>query len=198
MTLTKIKKFFLKHLPLILGILLIIIFIIVDIYLPKKALIILTLIFLLLIIVGNILLKHISKAYEIKIPIKDKIATLEKLYEIFNLEKTNTLVFVNTKKSEIVDSTMKYFKEAKPVEHKKNFSIILPRVKLTDLKKFLKKVEPELLIFHQFATIEEGKKRAMHSMSACIEKKLIIRFDKNTFTKEDVKEITNEFKKVNN
>ena len=198
MTLTKIKKFFLRYLPIIVSIILIVAFILIDIFLPKKALLIITLFLIILIIIGNILLKHISKAYEVKLPIKDKTATLDKLYEIFNLEKTNTLVFVNTKKSEIVDITIKYFKEAKPVEHKKNYSIILPKIKLTDLKKYLKKVEPELLIFHQFATIEEGKKRAMHSMSACIEKKLIIRFDKNTFTKEDVKEITNEFKKVNN
>lgn len=198
MTLTNIKKFFIKHLPLILCILLIIVLIIVDVFLPKKAMIILTLIFLFLIIVGNIALRFISKAYERKIPIKDKITTLEKLYEIFNLEKTNTLVFVNTRNEDIVEKTVKYFKEAKPVEHKKNYSIILPRVKLTDLKKYYKKVEPELLIFHQFATLEEGKKKATHSMSACIEKKLIIRFDKNTFTKEKVKEIIEEFKKVNN
>lgn len=195
MTLTNLKKIFLKHLPLILGVLLIFIVIIVDIFLSKKAMIILTLIFLLLIIIGNIVLRLISKAYERKIPIKDKITTLEKLYEIFNLEKTNTLVFVNTKNEDIVEKTVKYFKEAKPVEHKKNYSIILPRVKLTDLKKYYKKVEPELLIFHQFATIEEGKKKATHSMSACIEKKLIIRFDKNTFTKEEVKEIVEELKK---
>lgn len=195
MTLTNIKKFFLKHLPLILCIILITIVVLVDIFLPKKAMLILTLVFILLIIVGNVVLRYISKAYEIKIPLKDKISTLEKLYEIFNLEKTNTLVFVNTKNNDIVDKTTKYFKEAKPVEHKKNYSIILPRVKLTELKKYYKKVEPELLIFHQFATIEEGKKRATHSMSACIEKKLIIRFDKNTFTKEEVKEIVEEFKK---
>lgn len=198
MTLTNIKKFFLHHLPIIIGIFLIIIFIIANIFLSKKAMLIFTLIFLILIIIANIVLRIISKAYEVKIPLKDKITTLEKLYEIFNLEKTNTLVFVNTKSEEIVHKTTDYFKAAKPVEHKKNYSIILPRVKLADLKKYYKKVEPELLIFHQFATLEEGKKKATHSMSACIEKKLIIRFAKNTFTKDEVKEIIEEFKKVNN
>lgn len=177
----------------IIGILLVVLLIISSIYFSKATSIILAIISVLTCIIARVVVKNNSKYFEVHLPITNKMDTIEKIYNIFNLEKTNTIVFINTKDEELLKKTQDFFKGSNKINHKKNYSLILPKVTIKDLKKYYESNDPELLIIHQFANKTE-QKNALHTLSICIEKELILSFDKEHFTKEEINKIEKELK----
>lgn len=190
MNISKIKIFIKKYLPLIVIIIIMTILSIICAIVPKDISFYIFLIVFIVSIVLRIILEIISKRRRIKIPISDKTSTIIKLYELFNLENTNTLVVINTKEESIVNNAKKLFPGSRENNHKGTYSIMLPTNNLKTIKLFLENNSPERIIIHQFVTkIEDNSKRINHTLSICIDKYLIVQYRKDIFSKEEIKNI---------
>lgn len=192
----KIKKIFEKYFPFILIILFVVITIVIYIYLPK---VIAAKVFITLFIISialRIIIEILSKTNQIKLSINNKIDTIKELYNLFNLEKSNTIVAINTTDEKVLARAKKLFPGSRETKQKDIYSILLPKVTLKAILLFLKDNDPDRIIIHQFNKQIDNKLKSINrSISICIDEILIIQYSKNTFTKEEIKDIKEKLSK---
>lgn len=190
MNLNKIKNFLKKYSVYIFIILVFLITIVIYSILPTEisSKVFFTIFFISIIL--RIVVEILSRANQITIPIDNKTNTIKKVYELFDLESTRTIVAINTKDEKVLTRAKKLFPGSRENKRKDLYSILLPTVTLKTLVLFLKDNEPERIIIHQFNKALENKPQSVgRSLSICIDNKLIIQYSKNTFTKEEIKNI---------
>ncbi len=185
MSLSNIKKFLNKHLPLILIIVVIVATLIVSITCSTETSLKIFITVFIITIIFRIIISIVSKSNQITINIKDKTNTLVKLYEIFDLENINTIVAINTKDETILKNAKKLFPGSKEQKQKDLYSIMLPKASIKNLKLFLKDNDPERIIIHNFKKYKDKTE----TLSMCLDEKLIIQYNKSSYTKEQIKEI---------
>lgn len=195
MNLNKIKRFFNKYFIFIFLLIVLLITILIHILLPTNIAIIVYLSIFAISLVLRLIVEILSNLNQIKINIDNKKDIVKKLYELFNLENTSTIVAINTRNELVLSRAKKLFPGSRETKQKDIYSILLPKVTLKTILLFLKDNDPERIIIHQFnKTLEDKPKSVGHTLSICIDDKLIIRYSKNTFTKEEIIKIREELK----
>lgn len=195
MNLNKIKRFFNKYFIFIFLLIVLLITTLIYIILPTNIAIIVYISIFAISLVLRLIVEILSNLNQIKINIDNKKDTIKKLYELFNLENTSTIVAINTRNELVLSRAKKLFPGSRETKQKDIYSILLPKVTLKTILLFLKDNDPERIIIHQFnKTLENKPKSVGHTLSICIDDKLIIRYSKNTFTKEEILKIKEELK----
>ena len=102
MSLNNIKKFLNKYFIFIFLFIVLLVTVLIYVLLPTNIAITVYISIFAISIILRIIVEILSKSNQIKIKIKDKKNTIIKLYEIFDLENTNTIVAINTKDETIL------------------------------------------------------------------------------------------------
>lgn len=193
MSLSNIKKFLNRYFIFIFLFIVLLVTILIYVLLPTNIAITVYISIFAIAIILRIIVEILSKSNQIKIKIKDKKNTIIKLYKIFDLENTNTIVAINTKDEIILSRAKKLFPGSRETKRKDEYSILLPKVTLKTIKLFLRDNDPERIIIHQFNYHTIDKPNSVkHSLSICIDNELIIKYNKKQFTKEEIKKIKEE------
>lgn len=195
MNLNKIKNFFNKYFVFIFLFIVILIMVLIYILVPLDIVFNVYLIIFTISVVLRFIIELLSISNQIKIPIENKKETLKKVYELFELENTNTLVAINTRDEKIINRAKKLFPGSRESKQKDVYSLMLPQATLKNLILFLRDNNPERIIIHQFNTPNPNKIKSMtHSISICIDNKLIIKYNQKKYKKEEIKKIKEELK----
>lgn len=194
MNLSKIKRLAKKNLPIIFVVIAIIIVIIINLIFPKNISKIIFLSIFAITIVIRIIIEIIYITKRIRRPINNKIDTIKEVYKLFDLENDSTVVAISTKDENIAKEAKKQFPISSITKHKKIYNVLIPNAKSKNIIEFIKNQEPERIIIHHAKKPAEGNDKG-RSISICIDKNLTIRFNKNTYTKEEIQDIREKIKK---
>lgn len=195
MNLNKIKNFFNKYFVFIFLFIVILVMVLIYILLPLDMVFNVYLTIFAISLVLRFIIELLSISNQIKIPIKDKKETLKKVYELFDLENTNTLIAINTRNEKVLNRAKKLFPGSRESKQKDVYSIMLPQATLDKVLLFLRDNNPERIIIHQFNNPSPNKVKTMtHSVSICIDEKLIIKYNQKQYKKEEIKKIKEELK----
>lgn len=193
MSLNNIKRFLNKYFVFIFLFIVLLVTVLIYVLLPKNIALTVYISVFTISVILRLIIEVLSKSNQIKIKIKDKMNTIVKLYEIFDLENTNTIVAINTKDEKILSRAKKLFPGSRETKRKDEYSIMLPKVTTKTIKLFLKDNDPERIIIHQFNYQSiDNPNSVKHSLSICIDNELIIKYNQKQFTKEEMKKIKEE------
>lgn len=193
MNLNSIKRFLNKYFIFIFLFIVLLVTILIYVLLPTNITITVYISIFAISLVLRLIIEILSNLNQIIINIDNKKDIIKKLYELFDLENTSTIVAINTRDELVLSRAKKLFPGSRETKQKDVYSILLPKVTLKTVLLFLKDNDPERIIIHQFnKTLEDKPKSVGHTLSICIDKKLIIRYSKNTFTKEEINNIKEE------
>ena len=193
MKLNKLKKIINKNFPIIFIIVFLVIVFLINIIFPKKISNIIFIIIFIICILIRIIGEIIYRSKQIRMKIDNKIDTLKKLYKKFNIENETSIVVLITKHEDIIKDLEDKKLPSSITKQKNEYSILIPNIKLKDILSLVKDHNLEKIIIH-LATKTKDEKTKNKSASMYIGEKLIIQFNKNTYTKEEIKKIKEELK----
>lgn len=195
MNLNKIKNFFNKYFVFIILFIVILVIALIYILVPLDTAFNIYLTIFTISIALRFIIELLSLSNQIKMPIEDKKDTVKKVYELFDLENTNTLVAINTREEKVLNRAKKLFPGSRESKQKDVYSLMLPQATLEKILLLLRDNNPERIIIHQFNNPSPNKVKTMtHSVSICIDEKLIIKYNKKQYKKEEIKKIKEELK----